>query len=638
MRKMKLVCEGLNVSGEIMDNTGNTYIGLNGQKYTLESKLGSGGEGDVYSILNNSLQVAKIFKVNKPGREDKLKATINLKIPSRINGIVRLALPEDILYKNGRMVGFVMPFVDDTLRLFKVCREKDKDKDAAFPDYGWKHGVIIAYNFAELIEYLHSKGVIIGDFNPNNFVVDGKHGGLAVFVDCDSFDIRDPKSGKRFPCEVAFPEVAAPEIQNVKSFSGRHTVESDNFSLAMHIFRLLMNNMDPFNAIDVGVQRNSSSSAGVGNLAIVKGECPYVRNLPHKRIPHGTLPFEFLPSDIRELFRRVFNYNEVTAVNKKVIKNRPTAGEWAKTLRKYATDDRYITTCTVNPLHKYPNHNTECPWCKLDRERMQGQINRVNSKVSTTIGAPVGIQISSQNTQSTQNTQQIQSNANNNSSKNGAGFLVRTIGIILVFIVFFFVGINIGKSVENERGRNIVEEKTGHTNEYTPSTSTVSEETQKPVATATLIPTSTPIPTPTPTPTPVPTDVPVPQETYDTELTVVKGIIDPSTGEEIFIPGATVSSYLWPDAANREYSKSDLDGLTEGQARYLINEIYAREGYTFKNELWQEYFEQKTWYEATIPNEVFSEDPKRYLNPYEAWNVDMISSYQHEHNYVDYTR
>ena len=394
-----------------MDATGKTYYGLKRQAYILDKKLGSGGEGDVYSIKRNPNQVAKIFKVVKPGREDKLKATINLNIPSRINGVVRLALPEDILYENGCMVGFVMPIVDDTLRLIKICREKDSDKDAIFPDYGWKHGVVIAYNFAELIEYLHAKGVIIGDFNPNNFVVDGKHGGLAVFVDCDSFDIRDPKTGRRFPCEVAFPEVAAPELQNVTSFKGRHTVESDNFSLAMHIFRLLMNNSDPFGAVDIGVRKNSSSSAGNGNQAIIKGECPYVRNLPNKKIQDNSLPFEFLPSDIRALFIRAFNYNEVTAITKNVIQNRPTAGEWAMVLRKYAINDQYITTCGTNSKHKYPSHNTECPWCRLERERVQRMPNMTGANTAST-----GTKSSGSHIQTTGNTGPLQNAAGNKGS------------------------------------------------------------------------------------------------------------------------------------------------------------------------------------------------------------------------------
>ncbi len=365
-----------------------SYSGLHGQRYTLNKRLGSGGEGDVYSLSNNSIQVAKIFQKHKPGREDKLKAIIKLKIPSRINGYVRLAIPEDILYdENSRIVGYVMPFVDDTLQLFNVWRENDSDREKAFPNYGWKHGVVIAYNFAELIEFLHQKGVVIGDFNPNNFVVDAVNGGRAVIIDCDSFDVKDPVTGRHFPCEVFFKEVAAPELQSVVNVADAiFTEESDNFSLAIHIFRLLMNNMDPFGSVNVGTKQPSSFMVGGGIEAIIKGECPYVKNIPDKSVPPLSLPFDFLPSEIQALFKRVFNYSESNNIRTSVIKNRPTAGEWAKALLKYAQNDQYVITCTANPRHKYPSHNTFCPWCDLEKKKANsnnaGNASSNNSKSS----------------------------------------------------------------------------------------------------------------------------------------------------------------------------------------------------------------------------------------------------------------
>lgn len=160
--------------------------------------------------------------------------------------------------------------------------------------------------------------------------------------------------------------------------------------------------------------------------------------------------------------------------------------------------------------------------------------------------------------------------------------------------------------------------------------------TEVPTPTATPAPTEMPTPTATPTQiitsTPIPTNPPA----TETDLTVVKGIRDPSTNNDIYIPGATESSYLWPDANSRYYSESDLDGLTQGQVRYLINEIYAREGYTFKNDIWAEYFKKKTWYNATVSNEDFNANPRSYLNTYEYQNVEMINSYQVKHHYQEY--
>ena len=618
-----------------MNANGKTYYGLNGRKYTMGAKLGSGGEGIVYSILDDPLQVAKVFNKVISGREDKLKAIINLKIPSRINGIVRLALPEDILYENSSMVGFVMPYVDDTLRLFKVCRENDEDKDAVFPNYGWKHSVVIAYNFAEMIEYLHSKGVIVGDFNPNNFVVDGVNGGMTVFVDCDSFDIRDPKTGRRYPCEVAFLEVAAPELQNVTSFRGRHTIESDNFSLAMHIFRLLMNNSDPYNAVDIGIHKQSISGVGAGNNAIIKGECPYVRHLLNKQIPDSSLPYEFLPLDIRKLFNRVFYYNEVTAVSKQVVQNRPTASEWAKVLRKYAIDNRFVTICAENPRHIYPNNNSQCPWCKLERNQKQRTKNKSiyasnvqfkdNDNKFNVTKKGNATKKSIHNTVAAQ--KNIQHSGTNQYHRNNKGlysvFGIFVVGMAIIFLI----------ARKNLFFRDGAVDVDGYSDFIS----------NNEIATPEILESNTPTPITTTTSTPPPSltqTITQNQQEFigqDTEINTVIGVVDPSTNQDIFIPEATISSFLWPDADTKVYAESDLEGMTQGQVRYLINEIYAREGYTFKNELWKKYFEQKTWYRATVPCAEFTANPNAYLNTYEAQNVDMINHYQEIHDFEKYT-
>ena len=181
----------------------------------------------------------------------------------------------------------------------------------------------------------------------------------------------------------------------------------------------------------------------------------------------------------------------------------------------------------------------------------------------------------------------------------------------------------------------ILPQTTSNLENQTTFTALTASSTLTPIPTATLTPTPTPTvtPTPSPTPTPVPTEL----SALETDLTVVKGIRDPSTNDDIYIPGATASSYLWPDADTRYYSESDLEGLTQGQVRYLINEIYARAGYTFRSNIWADYFEKKTWYSATISNEDFNASPKSYLNTYEYQNVEMINNYQVIHKHQQYS-
>ena len=151
-----------------------------------------------------------------------------------------------------------------------------------------------------------------------------------------------------------------------------------------------------------------------------------------------------------------------------------------------------------------------------------------------------------------------------------------------------------------------------------------------PTTTVTQTPTVSPTPTvtPTPIPTPTPTEVPAPSD----EIEPVH-VIDPDTNSFISIPDDTSTSYFRSDSSSRYYNESDISNLTQGQVRYLINEIYARNGYIFENPNWYSYFMQKTWYEPAISKANFTDGQ---LNSYEVANVKMISKYQEDHNFVKY--
>ena len=154
--------------------------------------------------------------------------------------------------------------------------------------------------------------------------------------------------------------------------------------------------------------------------------------------------------------------------------------------------------------------------------------------------------------------------------------------------------------------------------------------TPTPTPTPTPIPISTPTPTPTftPTPTPIPTATPVPS----TAIEPVH-VIDPTTNGYISIPDDTSTSYFRPDSNSRYYTEADISRMTQGQIRYLINEIYARNGYIFENPDWYNYFRQKTWYNPTIAKANFTD---AQLNAYEVANVKMITKYQEDHHFVNY--
>lgn len=348
-----------------------TYYGKNGTKYKLyEKPLGTGGEGSVYNIENDSHHVAKIYheakkfdtEAKRTELQKKIETMLSMHIQPVVDGVLRIAWPQDILFDNHKFVGYVMPKVSAPYKIFHITRD---DRTKIFQNYTWKYSIQYAYNLSWVVWYLHINDIVIGDMNMNNIAVDTT--GQIVLIDCDSFDIRNPRTKEHFKCEVGLPELLAPELQTVGQMkNGTFTKESDNFSLAIHIFRLLMNNTDPFNARVVGINVNSQSAINL-NSSIINGECPYFRKVPHKKIPQWAPKLDLLPSDIITAFERTFSYTQTTIL--KSAKQRTTAEEWNRILFEYAKAEPnpMLKTCPNNPSHVYPAHHTVCPFCLSEK-------------------------------------------------------------------------------------------------------------------------------------------------------------------------------------------------------------------------------------------------------------------------------
>lgn len=346
--------------------------GINGKEYILEKKIGAGGEGTVYTLAGNNLLAAKIYKQEKfqdsesrKKMERKLKAMILLQIPAIINGTVRLSWPQDVLYLNGEMVGFVMPKINTTYKIYDIYREGAVRKKI-YPHYTWQYSVMFAYHLAWIVNYLHEYDIVIGDFNQNNIAVDTAKNTI-ILIDCDSFDLTDRVTKEHFPCTVGMQEMLAPELQTAGSLiHKKFTKESDNFSLAIHIFRLLMKNADPFG----GVMKKKASMTSIPlNRAILNGECAYVRHVSGKQIPSWSVTLDILPDEVVRLFKKTFSYT--LSSSKKNISNRATAKEWCAALSPLLTakSNVLLKTCKKDKLHIYPAHNKQCPWCKCESQR-----------------------------------------------------------------------------------------------------------------------------------------------------------------------------------------------------------------------------------------------------------------------------
>lgn len=328
--------------------------------YELTNVIGSGGEGIIYSVQNNPSIVAKIYKSPKiadPFQSDfleqKLKIMLRYPVDSMINGQLTVCWPLDILYdaSSGLFCGYMMPRVTTGAKhLYSALRERERIQ--FFPQYTYKTSVIVAYNLACAIYHIHKTGYIIGDMNPSNIFVDRK--GCITLIDCDSYTFRDPKTSRIYDTGVGIAEMLAPEYQGKKLSQVHLEKYGDYFSMAIHIFMLLRNNIHPFS----GAANNSNGNQIASNIR--DGRCPFVRK-GHFLSHVNAIPDErILPRHISNLFERAFSYSGECSCSKDVLAKRPTAKEWIVYLKEMIDN---MDVCRKDTSHIYPNHLKHCPWC-----------------------------------------------------------------------------------------------------------------------------------------------------------------------------------------------------------------------------------------------------------------------------------
>ena len=154
---------------------------------------------------------------------------------------------------------------------------------------------LVAYlsNLLATVRELHAAGVMIGDYNPANFLCDPASNAVTL-IDCDSWQVT--ANGKTFRCPVAAPDMLAPELIGKELNRISRTMESELFSLAILLFKVLMLGRHPFDVC--------GGASPVENIA--KGDFPY--GLGGGGIPKGPWfnVWSHLPYKLKEQLVRTF--------------------------------------------------------------------------------------------------------------------------------------------------------------------------------------------------------------------------------------------------------------------------------------------------------------------------------------------
>ena len=361
--------------------------GLQGTQYHLDpTPIGGGGEGDIHRIRGMVGMVVKVYKPGAFTRELSEKLMVMLSNPPSDAVLSQVAWPRDLVSSDDRTKwGFVMP------ELFINAELGEIYKYPSVLPLSYQHKVQLAQNICVVIAEVHKAGYVFGDFNPRNIGLD-KNTGLVSFLDTDTYHVFDPASGSTYRCNVCAPGYAAPELlERCSDHVAMHpadskeayaktplptfTQETDNFALAIHVFKLLMNGYTPFGGI-IESASVSQSSPGVGDSAVRRDSYCYKPGYKHQSV--AILPLETLPDEIGNLFTRAF-------INGKTDPGqRPNAAEWYEALGRF---ELTLTTCTKNPLHQYDRKNSACPLCVAD--------TRFGAVTGQAVTAPTAIRASS---------------------------------------------------------------------------------------------------------------------------------------------------------------------------------------------------------------------------------------------------
>ena len=309
--------------------------------------IGRGGEGAVYEVQGDPTLVAKIYH-KRPLDEHqvaKLQAMVSV-WSSPLETIA--AWPRSILYDptSRKPCGILMIRMDDAKQLHELYGTTNRRRH--FPEVGWHHMVLAARNAAAAFQTLHAANIVVGDVNQGNLLVDKRM--CVRMIDCDSFQIAS--NGRTFSCPVGTPHFTPPELQSQKLRDVLRSPNHDRFGLAILIFHLLFVGRHPF----------AGRYRGPGDLSIEKAiaerRFAFSKNRTETLVdpPPASILLEDLPPNIGALFEAAFRSNGQDNA-------RPTPLQWVQELEGLM---KFRKACRFDPIHIYPAHLTDCPWCRIE--------------------------------------------------------------------------------------------------------------------------------------------------------------------------------------------------------------------------------------------------------------------------------
>jgi tRNA A-37 threonylcarbamoyl transferase component Bud32 len=305
----------------VLPNVHDTLTTSKNKTITLTSLLtDKGGEGTIYYTSLNGY-VCKVYKKDALTKHKLEK--LQLLVSKPLND-ARIAYPSELVYFKGNFVGYIMPFVKGSFIGDFFYGKLSLNK---FKNWTRLNLIELCISILSLVSKTHAHGMLIGDVNRNNFMVESSKN--VYMVDVDSSQI------EKYPCPVGVEEFTPPEIidgeHSYKEFF--RTYENEYYSLAVLIFMILT--LGAQTTTKISFKKADGSYASLNKVQKIKlQEFGFTLDEAECRQMQNSINFAIwsrFPSYIKEAFYHTFHkkgkYNQP--------KTRLSPEKWIELLKSY---------------------------------------------------------------------------------------------------------------------------------------------------------------------------------------------------------------------------------------------------------------------------------------------------------------
>jgi DNA-binding helix-hairpin-helix protein with protein kinase domain len=317
----------------------NQIFDIAGQPKNIGSLIASGGEGSVYLLTDKPGILIKVYHNEKLAKnrkeyQDKIDAMISVKNELEKTDVCWPLL--SVYNSSKKWVGYAMKQgIGSPMRYLAHGIAYKKH----FPNLNRVGILKFLLSFITTIMELHSKNILIGDYNLLNFLCNNTDYKVKM-IDCDSYQVTI--GNKFFPCPVGSPDLTPIEHHNKDFKKLKRSLESERFSLAIILFECLMLGRHPYDIVGgddpVTNLRNAHFPYGRGSTGIPIGpwyniwsHMPYrIKNLFIQNFTEGVND-PGKRSDISIWYQEISTYlSEMNRGwhNKEIIPDQPKSREY----------------------------------------------------------------------------------------------------------------------------------------------------------------------------------------------------------------------------------------------------------------------------------------------------------------------